>query len=261
MYIKVKHKTLNLNELKYNLSNELVNNLIKEGATIFGEYVRDRYIRERFSSKYWKMCERSEDHITEEEAEEKYWDLNFLPETKLRLLLPKRIQILFNGNLNVLEKYGYNVSYYKYHELNAFTICSKIFPDLFNIDIIPYTISCNDLYNISIFECDAFVMDKNGFRLLKEGDLFETKFEEHKILKQMTKLTTNTINSDLIHNNVKLAEDILNKTEKMEKKGWIINSDRKLLRTTSEKCEKCSKVKENIISYKYYDSYNHVSCI
>lgn len=63
---------------------------LSNGGIIFGGFVRDEYISEYYSAKFKKDAEN----------QEKYWDCNYSPETKARLLMPSDMDVSFDDSVN-----------------------------------------------------------------------------------------------------------------------------------------------------------------
>lgn len=69
---------------------------LQNDATIFGGYVRDEIIYEHNSNLFYRMHNMENAPISVSQHLKKYWDSNYMPSTKARLLIPKDIDISFS---------------------------------------------------------------------------------------------------------------------------------------------------------------------
>ena len=103
-------KKVNINKATYKLMHEIADFFIKEGGIVFGGFVRDSIIHEHYAKKFYgKICE-----ITEKQTDEKkdgnvsdikleYSNICYDEETKLRLLIPKDIDVFFTFDESDVE--------------------------------------------------------------------------------------------------------------------------------------------------------------
>lgn len=172
--------TVNLCKLQYTLMKEIASELVAEGGTIFGGYVRDMMIHDHYAALFYEKYEGTTDS-------EKYSDPTFDPETMARLLVPKDIDVFFlekksqvHQILDRLKKperenettvarsvYSFDKDIKHLKTRISFPSASKFLGRslAIQLDILYSTENVEPPFTKCDLECNAFLMDAHGIRL------------------------------------------------------------------------------------------------
>lgn len=238
-------KSVNLNKVKYLTMVEIANLLIEQGATIFGGFVRDKYIHDHYASIFY------EKGLNENE----YDDATYDPETKHRLLVPYDIDVFVKGDEEEIEKIysfikekGFKV------EIKKRKVIYGAFENIKQQKVVirtkgglgsPYAkIKLDILYSSEDVKppfkrldlwCNSLLMDQNGITISNQTgshvdnwDLFSRKKVEIEILDSLLKFETRRVefvSEPTDEQSIKNKKMINNRIESMEKRGWKIKEE------------------------------------
>lgn len=241
-------ETVNLNKVKYLITENLIKILIDNNAIIFGGYVRDKYIHDYFCYKFYKK------DLNMEKFDDETYDV----ETKGRLLVANDIDVFFQGSdkdvdslLTIIRQAGYyicdneiNLIYFKDENIKHRKAIVKInnmnifgLPKVEVLLDIIYTTKDNIEPPFGKLDllCNGFILDKTGIRLSNQTGLhcdgnfaFSRKKKEIKILQKMVKFETNLvfIDDDSMQSySIKNRKIRVSRILKMQLRGWTINNN------------------------------------
>lgn len=231
---------------------------LNNNGTIFGGYVRDQYISEYYnqvySKKYGEYLNTEEGQKNEHKAD-RYWDKNFLPSTKARLLIPDDMDVCFykqeeadnfiDDLKNMREFRNVTVddvtqhSYYYSPSIASVTqvradmyvgaipfICDGIKISIYADVVVPKPNVCmQPPFNNLDMLCNGFILTKTGKKFSKSTGTvidsfldYERTQAEAEILKNLVKFKTHLCFTTTYRPS-KLNKIALKRIDKMQKKN------------------------------------------
>lgn len=119
-----------MNRVKIEAYKKLCSIALENNGIIFGGFVRDQIIAGHYSDLYYEHHKKNNLSLNES----KFWNDNYMPETKKRLLIPDDIDISFSDEADI-NKFIYCVKNIK--EFNSVSV-TAILDNSYNLPIINY---------------------------------------------------------------------------------------------------------------------------
>jgi len=209
------HLIIKCKRFCYNYIQSLI---FKCNGTIYGAYVRDKYISEYYTDLFYKSCVIRND--------KRYWNKNYSPETSARLLLPEEMEVSFKTIQDADSFISSLTNVKEFHSIAIIDITNNLESNTINIlnvkniaitmilGAIPFVSQGKAItiylsisipkypnieppfYNLDML-CNGFIMTKEGITL--SGDtgtyldclsIVEKQEESMKIMKDMLQFKT-----------------------------------------------------------------------
>jgi len=234
-------KVVNLNKVKYLTMVKVGDLFMEKGAIIFGGFIRDKYIHDHYANLFYdkKM------------DKDRYTEVDYDPDTKHRLLVPKDIDVFIKGTDEDIEEVysfirekGFNIEikkrkviYGAFDNVNQQKIIIRFQSEIglprpkIELDVLYSTADVKPPFGRLDLLCNGLLMDKNGIYFSnKTGSridywgFFDRKILEIEVLNGLLKFETRKVEliTETKEQSTKNEKMIANRIELMELRGWKI---------------------------------------